>query len=84
MLSYSFFTTNEKFPNSKEEARELLKTTNKEIKYTFGFKYRSPTVYEILISNEEAVRKFDNNSLSDVEEKENWIDFNQYSSNDML
>lgn len=84
MLNYSFYTTDERFPNSREEARLLLENTDKQIKYTYGFKYRSPTTYEVPITNDEAVKRFDENSFSDVEEKEDWIDFNQYSCNDLF
>jgi len=84
MLSYSFYTTDKDYPNSKQEARTLLETTDKKIKYTYGFKYRGPTTYEVLITNEDAVKRFNESSLSDVVEHEDWIDFNQYSSNDLL
>ena len=50
MISYSFYTTNQDYPNTKKEA----------------------------------IKRFDKNSLSDVIEHEDYIDFNQYSSNDLL
>lgn len=81
MLQYSFFGDSK---NSKAEAMEFLEKTDKVIKWTFGFKFRNPTTYEIPISNEKAIKLFKENSLTDVTEKDTWIDFEQYSSNDML
>ena len=84
MISYSFFTTNSSYPSTMEEVKELLKTTDKEIRFTYGLKYRNPTIYEVPISKEEAIEKFNSYSMIDVIEKDNWIDMNQYSANDML
>lgn len=80
MINYSFFSDSE---NSKEEALKLLQTTKKEIRYTYGLKFRNPTTYEVPIDNSKALELFLKNSLNDVVEHENYIDFNQYSSNDL-
>ncbi len=82
MISYSFYTTNQDYPNTKKEARTLLEQTTKTIKYTYGFRFRGAETYNI--SKKEAIKRFDKNSLSDVIEHEDYIDFNQYSSNDLL
>lgn len=80
MINYSFFS---KSDSTKEEALKLLQDTNKKILYTFGLKYRQPTTYEVQINNSKALELFLKNSLSDVVEYEDYIDFNQYSSNDL-
>lgn len=82
MLKYSFMSKYSK--NTEEEARNLLITTDKPIKYTFGLKMRNPTTNNVEISNEEALNKFDANGLSDVTEYTDYIDFNQYSGNDLF
>lgn len=82
MVKYSFYTNKNGYVSTKDEAIELLKNTNKQIKYTYGFKYRGPTTYEVPITNEEAV-KFFNNHWSDVVEYEDWVDLNSFSDNDM-
>lgn len=80
MINYSFFSESK---STKEEALKLLQNTNKKILYTFGLKFRQPTVYEIPIKNSEALKLFLKNSLNDVVEYEDYVDFNQYSSNDL-
>lgn len=80
MINYSFFS---KSKNTKEEALKLLQDTNKKILYTYGLKFRQPTTYEKPIKNSEALKLFLDNPLNDVVEYENYIDFNQYSSNDL-
>lgn len=80
MINYSFFSESK---STKEEALKLLQDTDKKILYTYGLKFRHPTTYEVPISNSEALKKFMNNGLNDVVEYEDYIDFNQYSSNDL-
>lgn len=80
MINYSFFSESK---NTKEEALKLLQDTNKKILYTYGLKFRQPTTYEEPIKNSEALKLFLDNPLNDVVEYENYIDFNQYSSNDL-
>lgn len=82
MVDYSFYSHKAPHTSTKEEAIELLKTTNKVIKYTFGYKYRHPTTYEVPVSSEEALGYFERN-WTDVKEYEDWIDVNSYSDNDM-
>jgi len=80
MIDYSFFSNSK---STREEALKLLQDTDKKILYTFGLKFRQPTVYEIPIKNSEALKLFLKNSLNDVVEYEDYVDFNQYSSNDL-
>lgn len=80
MIDYSFFSSSK---STREEALKLLQDTDKKILYTFGLKFRQPTVYEIPIKNSEALKLFLKNSLNDVVEYEDYVDFNQYSTNDL-
>ena len=67
MIDYSFFSNSK---STREEALKLLQDTDKKILYTFGLKFRQPTVYEIPIKNSEALKLFLKNSLNDVVEYE--------------
>ena len=80
VIDYSFYGESK---STKEEARNLLKTTEKPILYTFGFKFRNPTTKDVKISNESAVKKFDEDGYSVVKEYDEHIDFNQYGEMDM-
>ena len=81
MLKYSFMS---KYSNcSKDEILDLVKITNKPCKYTYGFKYRNPTTYEVPISREEAIKTITNDIVIDVTEREDFIDINGYSEMDM-
>ncbi len=62
---------------------EAAVATGKPIKYTFGFKYRHPTTYEVPITAEQALEFGKTESFYDVTDMGDWIDFNAYSSNDM-
>ena len=80
MIDYSFFSNSK---STREEALKLLQDTDKKILYTFGLKFRQPTVYEIPIKKSEALKLFLKNSINDVVEYEDYVEFNQYSSNDL-
>ena len=67
---------------TRDEIVEFLRTTEKPILYTFGLKYRDPTTRDVEISNKRAVELF-NTHFSDVEEKEEYVDLNCFSSNDL-
>jgi hypothetical protein len=67
----------------KEKLKKFIHETNKPIKYTYGFKYRNPTTCEVLLSKEKALKIADTASLLDAKEKEDYLDLNEYSSNDM-
>ena len=62
---------------------EAAVATGKPIKYTYGFKYRGPTTYEVPITTEQALEIGKKNSIFEVIDKGDWIDFNAYSANDM-
>ncbi len=70
---------------SKEDVLKILKETDKPIKYTFGLGYRSPTIHKIPYTNEQAVKTFtDKSGMCDVDEYEDYIHLNEFSSNDLL
>lgn len=80
MIKYSFYG---KSQNTIEEARELINRTDKELLYTDGFKYRNPTTYLVPITKEKALELVVEGNFVDVTEREDYIDINTYSSNDM-
>ena len=82
MFKYSFYDS-KKYGTTKADAVEFVKHTNKPLKYTYGLKYRRPTTYEVPVSLEEEIDKIENHSLVDVDEREDYVDINAYSDNDM-
>lgn len=81
MLYYSFMSKNSNA--SKEEALELLKTTDKDILYTYGLRFRNPTTMDVLVSKERALEIFNSNSTCDVKEYEDHIRLNAYGEMDL-
>ncbi len=81
MLNYSFMSKHSDC--SKEEAIELIKTTNKQILYTHGLGYRNPTINKVPVSKEKALEHA-SNSLVDITEYEDYIHVNTYSGNDLF
>ena len=81
MFKHSFFT--KQFRKTNEEIIEFLKTTDKPIKYTYGYKYRKPTTCLKPITLEEAIQIVRSQSLLDVDERDDFIDMNAYDGNDM-
>ena len=79
MLKMSFFNGTLDIEKAKEEIRK----TKKDIKYTYGLGVRNPTINHAPISIAEAIRKIETASLLDVIEYENYIHLNEYSNNDM-
>ena len=68
---------------SKDEIIKFLKSTNKPIKYTNGFKSKHPSIYMKPISLEEALKIAERYGYLDVDEKSDYIDMNEYNSNDL-
>lgn len=68
---------------TNKEIKDFLSATTKPIKYTYGLKYRNPTTYMVHKSLAEALEIVDNEGLLTVNEYEDYIDMNAYSSNDM-
>lgn len=81
MLKYTFFGG--KSPNTLEEAKELIRTSDKPCKYTYGLGFRNPTTNHVPISKEDALECCDKECLLDIDEYEDYIHLNAYSSNDM-
>ena len=67
-----------------EKLREFIKTTEKPIRYTYGYGFRNPNVGNRLIDKEKALHIVDTESLLDATEYEDYIHLNAYSINDML
>jgi hypothetical protein len=69
---------------TKEQAVELIKSTEKPIRYTYGLEYRNPTTCRVLIDKEKALEYMgDKYALVDCTEYDDWIHIKEYSSNDM-
>lgn len=81
MLKYSFMR---RYSNcTKEEAKELIRTTDKGFIYTYGLGYRNPTTHRVPITREKALEYADD-GIVDITEEENFIHINRYSSNDLF
>lgn len=68
---------------TKEEALNLLETTDKPIKFTYGLAYRNPTTYKVPMTREDAIKTLSSNGLVDMQEFEDYVHVNKYSENDM-
>lgn len=82
-VNYSFYTSEPPHSTPREVADYFMKHTTKQIKYTYGLKFRGPTTCEKPISHEEAMRIWSRNGMFDVREHEDWVDFQEVSGNDM-
>ena len=82
-VNYSFYTSEPPHSTPREVADYFMKHTTKQIKYTYGLKFRGPTTCEKPISHEEAMRIWSRNGMFDVREHEGWVDFQEVSGNDM-
>ena len=80
MKSYSFMGSSSNC--SKEEAIELIRTTDKGFLYTYGLGYRNPTTHRVPITREKAI-EYAQFSLVDIKEEENFIHINRFSGNDL-
>ena len=67
----------------KAKAKEVIAETEKELKYTYGLTFRNPTTNKKPITKEEALQIIDRESLLDINEYEDYILLNAFSSNDM-
>ena len=79
MIKMSFY----KGTLNKAKAKEYIKATDKEIRYTYGLGYRNPTIHRNPITKEMAIEIIDTESLLDINENEEYIHLNAYSANDM-
>lgn len=79
MLKMSFYhgTLN------RPELRDFIKTTDKQIRYTYGLGYRNPTTYLEPVSKERALQIVDTQGLLDATEFDDYLHLNAYSENDM-
>lgn len=68
---------------NKKILKEFIENTGKPIRYTFGFKYRNPTIRDAPVSKEKALEIVSRESLLDAKELDNCLDLNAYSGNDM-
>ena len=83
LRKYSFYGSSQYSPAgemSKDEAVELLKTTQKPIKYTFGWKHRGAETTPI--TRENAIEKLVN-GMTTVTEYSSFVDVNSFSALDM-
>lgn len=81
LFEHSFYYADKR--KSNEEIIEFLKSTNKPIKYTYGYKWKHPSTYEVPKTLDQAIAIVNENGLLDVEEKPDYIDMNEFSENDM-
>lgn len=84
-IYYTFYhTSTNTTPNTNSKIIDyVLKTTKKPILYTYGLKYRHPTTCDVPINRNKALEIWNKRSLLDIDEKEDAIYLNEYSSNDM-
>lgn len=68
---------------NKKVLKEFIESTEKPIRYTFGFKYRNPTTNNVPISKEKALEIVSRESMLDAKELDDCLDLNAYSGNDM-
>lgn len=64
------------------KARAIIQKSNRKILYTHGLAYRNPTTYKKPITKEKAFELLNYDCL-DIDFKEDCIEMNTYSSNDM-
>lgn len=67
----------------KIKAKEVIASTDKALKYTYGFGYRNPTTNHKPITREEAMKIVENEGWLDITEYEDYIHLNAFSENDM-
>ena len=79
MLKMSFY--NGTLDTTK--AKEVIATTEKPLKYTYGLGYRNPTTNHKPITKEEAFKIIDTEGWLDIDEYEDYIHLNAFSENDM-
>ena len=79
MLNMSFYRNT----LNPDVAKDYIAKSDKPCKYTFGLLYRDPTTKRVPISKERAFEIIDSQSFLDIEEFEDYIHLNAYSSNDM-
>ena len=68
---------------TKDEAIELIRTTDKELRYTYGLLYRNPTTKKVLVSREKAL-EYASDSIVDITEYADYVHINRFSSNDLF
>jgi len=67
----------------REKAKKVIETTEKPLRYTYGFSFRNPTTNKKLISKERAIEIINDESFLDITENDEFIHLNAYSDNDM-
>lgn len=68
---------------SREETLEFLKKSDKPILYTFGLAYRDPNIRNEPVTKEWAINQFEEEPMTDVDEYDDHIGLNSYSSDDL-
>ena len=63
--------------------KEIIKNTDKKILLTIGFRWRHPTTYLKEVSKEEALNTIDWCARADIEEFEDHVELDCYSTIDM-
>ena len=79
ILSMSFY----KGTLNTAMAIAIIQKTSRKCRYTYGLKYRNPTTRDVFISKEKAIEHIRKGSFIDVAFKDDVIDINEYSDNDM-
>ena len=68
---------------NRAKAKEIVITTEKKLKHTSGLRYRNPTICDVPITREKALKLIESESFLDITEYDDYIHFNTYSENDM-
>lgn len=82
LLWSSINNKNGKF-KTKEEVIEYINSSKKDIKHTHGFTFKNPITYKKPIEKELAINFVEYSDLIDIEETDNFIHLNTFSSSDM-
>ena len=66
-----------------DELDDFIRTTDKQIVYTYGFEYRRPTTHRVPIGKDRALEICHSGDFLDATEEENCLHLNTFSDNDM-
>lgn len=69
---------------SKDEVREYIQKTEKDIVFTEGLGYRNPTTNKAPISKEKALSILKRRGTVDVNEYDKYIEINAFNGNDLF
>lgn len=66
-----------------DAAINFITTTTKPIRFTYGLEYRNPTTYRVPMKKDDAITVIKARGLVDINEYDDFVLVNEFSSNDM-